>query len=366
MQKRFLPSDEYVKVIGRTIMLDDCRLLCTSGSGVEFIYTGSRLAVSFYGDSSTDRDYAPGDMDGEPSLVRWRDIARVMVMVDGRIMLDTAIKDKKETFVVYGEDPSTPYEEHLVQIIKLSEPRMSSVGLGEIVIDSNDNPAPAPNKSKYVEFIGDSITCGYGVDTEHELCPFSTCTENAAKAYAYLAANRLGADYSLVSYSGHGLLSGWTPDPKKPKKEELLQPYYDIVSYSYHSFRGIKPQDYKWNFERQPDVIVINLGTNDGSYTQDDPKKIARYEKCYIDFLKKVRKNNPKAHIICALGVMGDGLYPAVLRVVEKFDDNISALHFTPQDNEKDKLAADYHPSIATQKRAAREMAKELKKWLRN
>ncbi len=360
MRKSFIPTTEYVKVLGRTIMFDDCRLLCCSGSGVEFSYTGSWLKVTFLGDSSTDND---------GGVMRWRDHARVMVVVDGHIMLDTSIRNKKESYVVYGEDPSTPIAKHNVRIIKLSEPRMSSVGLGEIEIEADELPSPVANKEKLVEFIGDSITCGYGVDTQHELCPFSTGTENASRAYAYMAAEKLGVDYSLVSYSGHGLISGWTPDCNVPKKEELLPPYYEIVAYSYNNFRGIAPQTYKWEFERKADVIVINLGTNDFSYTVDDSEKIAEFEKLYLDFLRTIRKCNPKAHIICALGIMLDDLYPAIERVVETFklqnDDNkISAFHFEPHNGENDGFAADWHPSPFTQRRAADLMANELKKWL--
>lgn len=360
MRKTFIPTNEYVKVIGRTIMLEDCRLLCASGSGVEFEYTGSRLMVTFLGDSS---------FVSNNNVINWRDIPRVQVIVDGHIMLDTAIRNEKESYVVYGEDPSTPAQKHIVRILKLSEPRMSSVGVGEIEIEAEKMPVPTLDKSKFVEFIGDSITCGYGVDTEHELCPFSTCTENATKAYAYLAAQELDVDYSLVSYSGHGLVSGWTPDANVPKKEELLPPYYEITTYSYNNFRGISPQETPWNFERQPDVIVINLGTNDFSYTQDNAEKIAEYEKCYLDFLKQVRAKNPKAHIICSLGIMGDELFPAVEHVVSTHivnanDANISALHFTPQDAERDGLVSDFHPTFVTQKKAARTMADELKKWL--
>lgn len=360
MKKVFLPTEENVKVLGRTIMLDECRLLCSSGSGIEFTYTGSWLKVTFLGDSSTKRD---------DNLVRWRDVARVLVLVDNRVMLDTTIRSEKESYLVYGEDPATPFESHTVRIIKLSEPRMSSVGLGEIEIDAKEGPNPAKNKEKFVEFIGDSITCGYGVDTDDELCPFSTSTENASRAYAYMASQMLDVDYSLVSYSGHGLVSGWTPDPLVPKKEELVQPYYEIVAYSYNDFKGIMPQDYKWSFTRCPDVIVINLGTNDYSYTQDDKDKTADFEGCYIEFLTNVRANNPTSHIICSLGVMGDELFPAVERVVELYsqkygDRNISAFHLTPQNPQADGLSADFHPSRTTQKKAADEMASELKKWL--
>ena len=32
---RFLPTKDKVKLLGRTVMLDDCRLLALSGSGVD-------------------------------------------------------------------------------------------------------------------------------------------------------------------------------------------------------------------------------------------------------------------------------------------------------------------------------------------
>lgn len=360
MSFSFVPTKEYVKVLGRTIMLEDCRLLCTSGSGVEFTYTGSKLTLTFFGDSSTDCN------DG---ILAWRDIARVVVFVDNRIMLDTSVKMPVEKYIVYGEDPATPIATHTVRIIKVSEPRMSSVGLGTIEFEGEGKPCPAPQKRKLVEFIGDSITCGYGVDTDEELCPFSTCTENASKAYAYLAAEKLDVDYSLISYSGHGFISGYTPDPSIPKLEELIQPYYGITAYSYNNFRGLEPQNFEWKSEREPDVIVINIGTNDFSYIQRNEEKTKIYEESYVNFITDVRAIHTDAHIICSLGVMGDELFPAVERAVETYkkeynDDNISALHFSPQTPEADGYAADFHPSASTQKKAAQTMADELEKWL--
>lgn len=360
MRKVFLPTDENVKILGRTIMLDDSRLLCASGSGVEFAYTGTTLKVTFMGDSSTE---------GEEENINWRDHARVQVIVDGRVMLDTAIKKSKEIFTVYGDGPLFPVENHVVRILKLSEPRMSSVTLGEIEVESDGVIKPTADKEKLVEFIGDSITCGYGVDTEHEFCAFSTCTENATKAYAYLAAKELDVDYSLVSYSGHGFISGYTPDPDIPKREELIQPYYEIVAYSYNNYKGMSPQDTKWDFKREADVIVINIGTNDYSYTQLDEVKIEEYKKAYCEFLKKVRSINTKSHIICSIGVMGDELYPAIEELVSTYskdtgDANISTLKFDVQNPEIDGYCSDYHPSASTQKKAAAKMVSELRKWL--
>ncbi len=356
----FLPTDNYVKTLGRTFMLEDCRVLSLSGSGVEFKYTGTGLAVTFYGDSTTETP----DNDPEP----WRDQARVAVYVDGILQLDTVIKKPKEIFEVCGFEEGGAAAEHIVRIIKLSEPRMSTTGLGEITIIADGPAHPTEYKKKYIEFIGDSITCGYGIDVPNELHPFSTGTENVAKAFSYKTAQKLDADFSIVSYSGHGLISGYTPDPNFPKLEELIQPYYDIFAYSYNTFRGLSMQDRKWDFktERKPDMIIINIGTNDDSYVQDDEAKRNAFKAAYVSFLEKVHDLNPEAKIIIAFGLMGDRLYKTeveaadIFKVKSGFDD-IYTVHITPQDFEKNGYGADYHPSAISHELAACELSEFIK-----
>lgn len=352
----FLPTNEYVKPLGRTIMFDDCRVLSLSGSGVEFKYTGTKLTVTFLGDSTTIAD------EGVPQP--WRDQARVAVIVDGITQLDTVIKKPKEVFEVCGLDESIPAAEHVVRILKLSEPRMSTVGLGEIEILAYGPAEPTPLKDTYIEFIGDSITCGYGIDVPDERHTFSTGTENVYKAFSYKTADKLGADHSMVSYSGHGLISGYTPDPNVPKLEELIQPYYDIFAYSYNTFRGLKMEDRKWDFEaeRKPDIIVINLGTNDDSYIQDDEDKRQAFYKAYVEFLEKVHSLNPESKIVAAFGLMGDRLYDTEVEAVAAFKeksgfDKVYSVRLTPQDFEKYGYGADWHPSAASHEVAARELS---------
>lgn len=356
----FLPTEDHVKVLGRTFMLDDCRVLSLSGAGVEFKYTGTRLTVTFYGDSTTET------VEGEAEP--WRDQARVAVIIDGITMLDTVIKKPVEKFVVFGEEENAPIGEHVVRIIKLSEPRMSTVGLGEISVLATEAVSGTEYMDKYIEFIGDSITCGYGIDTPDEWYIFSTDTENVTKSFAYKTAHKLGADYSLVSYSGHGLLSGYTDDPTTPVLDELMQPYYEIFAYSYNTFRGMKLESRKWDYEseRKPDVIVINLGTNDESYIQDDADKKAAFESAYVDFLEQVHNVNPKSTIVVAFGLMGDALFEVEERAVSKFKDksgfrDVYAFRIRPQDFERNGYAADWHPSAASHEIAADELTEFLK-----
>ena len=87
-----------------------------------------------------------------------------------------------------------------------------AVGVKDIsaVSDRSDAVIPEKEKALSIEFIGDSITCAYGVEGSNSYEPFRTTTENFMKSYAYLTAQKLDADYSAVSYSGYGVLSGYT------------------------------------------------------------------------------------------------------------------------------------------------------------
>ena len=358
----FLPTEEYVKPIGRTVMTEGIRVLSLSGSGVEFAYEGTGLTVTFHGDSSTATEQ------GQP--LSWRDLARVAVFVDGRKQLDTLIKRPEESYRVWGEN-ETEAKEHIVRIVKLSEPRMSCVGLGTITVLADDNgttPVRPTDRKAVLGFIGDSITCGYGVDGESEWIPFSTSTENVTRAYSYLTAELLDMEADIVSYSGHGLISGYTPDPQTPTLTELVQPYYEIFAYSYNTFRGKPVSELGWSIGEEPDpeILVINLGTNDDSYIQDDAGKRVAYEEAYLAFLAQVHACHPASKLVCAFGLMGDRLYEAQVRVVDRFKaqtgyTDVFNVRLTPQNGERDGYGCDWHPSAVTQRRAAGELAAFLK-----
>ncbi len=246
---------------------------------------------------------------------------------------------------------------------------MSTVGIQEITVDAADGIKPAPPKLHTIEFIGDSITCGYGVDDEHELHSFSTATEDVTKAYAFLAAQQLQADYSLVSYSGYGIITGYTENDQK-LTTHLLPDYYEKVGKSEGRLDDtLVLQELAWDFNKLvPDLIVINLGTNDDSYTKEDTGKQAEYAREYVEFLKKVRRNNPHAPILCTLGIMGDRLYPYVEQAVKGYtretgDSNISAMKFDEQ-LAADGYAADFHPSEATHRKAASKLTAQIRKLM--
>ena len=343
------PNRHNVTSLGRTWPLADGLWLAFSGTGAELVFTADLCEVVLAGDSRA----------ADAAAVT--DHARIAVELDGKRVVDARISMPEQTFRILAEAG-----EHILRIVKLSETAMSTCVIRSITAE---NIRPAARKNRLVEFIGDSISCGYGVDDEDPEHHFTTGTEDATRAYPYLTAKGLDADYSLVCISGYGIISGYTATAEAPVTAQLLPDYYEKLGFSYGEYRGMTPQCINWDFTaRQPDVVVINLGTNDDSYCLDDESRQQHYCDKYVHFLMTVRRCNPGAKILCTLGVMGDRLYPCVEKAAAAYtartgDHNIACMPFVPQ-REEDGRAADYHPTEATHRKAAARLSAELRRLM--
>lgn len=346
-------TEEHVKIIGRTYFYNDTLWLALSGGGVEFSFYGTKAEITLKGDAIASTG---------------NNLARVGISVNGKRVIDDLVDKPLKTYTVFESDSE---QDVIVRITKLSETAMSTVGIQEILVHAADGIKPTRPNIHTIEFIGDSITCGYGVDDEYELHSFSTATEDVTQTYAYLAAQQLQADYSMVSFSGYGIITGYTENDQK-LTTHLLPDYYEKVGKSEGRFDDKwVPQDLSWDFDKfVPELIVINLGTNDDSYTKDDIAKQTEYSQEYVEFLKMVRRNNPHTPILCTLGIMGDRLYPYVEQAVNNYtretgDSNVTAMKFDVQ-LATDGYVADYHPSRVTHSKAADKLTthiKELMAW---
>lgn len=343
----FKATGEHVKKLGRTYDYNDALWLALSGGGVEFAFYGKQGEVTIMGDNIA---------------LTEDNFARIAIYVNGQRVVDDMVNQPVKKHVFFESDT----ERHVtVRIVKLSEAAMSTAGIQEITVDAQEGITPTPEKARKIEFIGDSITCGYGMDDEKVDSVFSTSTEDASKTYAYLAAQALEADYSMVSYSGYGIISGFTDNGQKTLTH-LLPDYYESVAKSEGRFGGVlDPRSIRWDFSRfVPDLIVINLGTNDDTYAKDDPEKQAEYARQYAEFLKQVRANNADATILCTLGIMGDRLYPLVEQAVREYtkqtgDSKVSTMKFDVQSAD-DGYTVNYHPSHATHIKAAEKLVAHI------
>ena len=342
---KMICSDDHVKYVGRTILSKDVLFLSLSGSGMEFEYEGMGFTLALLGGCAAE---LPDNS---------ANYARMEVCVDGRRVWDGQLSQKETRLRIAESDFP---KKSRIRVIKLSECAMSLAGVLPLEIAEGDSVKPAPARAHKIEFIGDSITCGYGVDDEDPLHPFRTATEDVTRAYAYKTARALDADYSMFSTSGYGMISGYTGDPDVKMPNQRIPDFYESMGFSYDLLPGFPaPMDLTWDFRRfAPDAIVVNLGTNDDSYCQQYKERQQEYADAYVNFLKMIRRHNPGAMLFCVLGLMGDRLYPWVCKAAKAYSDETGDLRITtvhlPEQDASVGYVSDYHPLESAHEKAAR------------
>ena len=296
----------------------------------------------------------------EPHLPRFE------ILLDGKQAVDSRLTEKETMVTVFEGIEKRDAE---IRLIKLSESTSSLMALKRIETDGSIEPLP--ERQLKIEFIGDSITCGYGVEGKSEAETFTTATENAEKGYAVLTAEALNADAVLTCFSGHGIISGYTDDPQVRNEEDLVSIYYEKEGRNDLPLpSGRKIQDYERDFSRfRPEYIVLNLGTNDLSWCGTDTARGELFAGNYIEFLKTVRKHNPGARILCVLGVMGTALNDMMRQAAEDYcretgDRQVRILTVEEQNAARDGYGADYHPNETTQRLLAGKVTDAIREWM--
>lgn len=191
---------------------------------------------------------------------------------------------------------------HSLQLYKLSNNTSENVFYGFEIGGKSKILKPAKLPKRKIEFYGNSITAGHGVDVgiggqDSGLPEYY----NNFYTYAAITARHFRAQYSFIARGGIGIMISWFP--------EIMPEVYDRLN----------PMDStsKWDFRKyQPNVVVINLFQND-SWLVNRPTHdqfIARFGttkpseefivSSYQNFVSSIRAKYPKAHIICALGNM--------------------------------------------------------------
>ncbi|MBE5962991.1 MAG: hypothetical protein E7256_16700, partial [Lachnospiraceae bacterium] len=252
MKKQCIKATEFERV-GRTFVWRNIVWCGLSGTGIRFMTNAKKVSFHLIGDSSVHGQKTEG-------------MARVSIFVDDKRQKDVMIEEPYVKVAV--ELDPTENQFHKVQLIKLSECAMSAFGIEEVVLESDLDVmvSKVVQKDKKIEFIGDSITCGYGVDMEDPATSFRTDTEDCTKAYAYKTAKLLDAEYSLVSFSGYGIITGYT-ETDEMRRDQIVSAYYEKCGFSYahpvaQGEDGPAFESVVWNFgEYVPDVVVVNLGT---------------------------------------------------------------------------------------------------------
>ena len=328
-----IPNSENVKFIGRFYIKDEITWLVLSGSSIEFYLTGKSAEINLAGDGSS--IYLAEDQ--RP---------RYAIYADDKQLIDTTMGELEKTIELFNN----PEEKEIkIRIILLSEGSHGPIGIKNINVNSCSETVIRPSEyKKYrIEYIGDSITCAYGIECASTSEPFQTTTQNFEKSYAYLSAQELDADYSGVCYSGSGVAGGGSQMPDHYTKTNAFTSYNE-----------------EWDFAKFPnDVVLINLGTNDSGYAAES--KHDEYIQKYASFLELIREKNPNAYIVCTLGMMGcENLFPLIEKAISLFGDEKVSSFLLPQQKIEDGIGSQYHPNAVTHAKAAKIVAEKIKEIL--
>ncbi|MEY4578291.1 MAG: hypothetical protein RL701_2994 [Pseudomonadota bacterium] len=221
--------------------------------------------------------------------------------------------------------------------------------------------APPANPKRSIEVIGDSISAGYG-NLGSEPHPNGVATpacgwtaENSTwyQTYGAIAGHALGAEVSTIACSGWGMSRDYSGNTA------------NVLPAVYDNALGMSSND-EWSFDTQPNVVVINLGTND--WSAGDPG--TSYESAYSTFLKHVREVYPDAWLFLTIGSTfpADKLAQVSARLetvvnarVQNGDLKITTFDLGSQDV-RDGMATGcgWHPNVVDHRRMAEILKKQL------
>ena len=258
------------------------------------------------------------------------------VIVDG-------IRDTKEYKVPKGQTVEltvarfSTLGEHNIKILRMTEIKNGLLDLQSVTFTGEFKTAPE-NKELYVEFLGDSITSGYGnLTTNGTSNPGSSDYKDALQAYAYLTAEALGADHSLVSNSGIGLTKGY--------RTMTMPAFFGAESYYRSQTKAYAPV-------RVPDVVVINLGTNDQSKSADTAAFKNDVKKLINDIRTLYGKDVP---IVWVYGMMKTGYISYAKEAIADMDKVYTV------ELPKNTQGGNGHPNLAAHKTAAEQLTAFIK-----
>jgi hypothetical protein len=319
-------------------------------TGSAFDMPGSRLTVQFT--DSEQIDMTLSQRMGEPFLPH-----RFWVYVDGALsdtIVDTRdmINNTWTRFNLASSLDST--RTYTVSLVKITEaqydgrqPSPNYVMLSNLILDDGARLFPAPSSPRRrIEFIGDSITAGFCTlcDTvDPALGDYAK--ESFALSHADLTCSRLQASCHTAAWSGFGVVRNCCGGV-------TLMP--EIYTRTLLSVPGST-----WDFTQWiPDVVVVNLGTNDNLNSADPGETERSYVREYARLLRNIRGSYPAATLFAACGPMSYAYCPFVAEAIAMLSEEaiaVTAVTYGPMSS-----ACCNHPSGAAQENMASELSMKI------
>ncbi len=169
------------------------------------------------------------------------------------------------------------------------------------------------------------------------------------------------------------ILTGYIGEDTPPVKDQswLISMLYDYTDAGLERdyFKADKRDWEVWdNAVFDPELIIMNLGTNDCSYTRGDESRSLEYTDVYVGFLEKVHAKNPEAKLLCILGMMDERLNDyvklAVKRFSEKHSDATIRFEAFPTQTVEDGYGINFHPTPKYHAKAGKKLAGIIRDYM--
>ena len=306
-----------IKILGVRHLPSDSQLNCDwTGSGFEMNIVHEGGDIVFFGDS-TNPCYFRVYIDGVAALTEGGSVYHTLGVAPNKIVL-----------------ADIPTGVHNIKVIKVTGYTLARAQILSVnFAGSIKQDAPTDNEL-YIEYVGDSISCGWGTIGEHG---GAYTDQDGTLAYPLIVSDRLSADYSVTALSGQGLCLG------NPGVTD---------GYLYGS--ALRSKDTQYAFTRKADAVVINIGTND--YWNVNVTE-SQFKAAYKAFLETVReKNGEDCKILCLYNTMNDTYSKVLLEACAEFGGETAGVYTYKTAITNNGL----HPNIAEQSALADAVVEQL------
>ncbi len=318
---------EEIRLLGKSFWEENAIALPWVDAGFTFSFHGQGVVIGF----------APYE-NPQPVYLR--------VFVDDRYSFRFAVSNGAEKITLDGLDGEN---EHTVKVLLVTEGNPLRVNDVRLVGDEL-TVCEKPARKLRIAFVGDSITCGYGVLGPDGPC-YYTYEQDSSRSYAGMTAEKLGGEIFASASSGKGFVANCDGN-----REDLLLS---------QGFRQKTLTDGVWDHQCYiPDVFVINVGTNDacGGITDEEwiPAAVA--------FMEEVRTAFPKVPIIYCYGMMDKTKLTAAEKAVAIFKEKDGNAYFLPTASVYDdpyEIGGVGHPNTHASKRVSDELSTLIRSILK-
>ena len=334
-------GDDRIRLMGRLDATQKPIALDWTGTGAEVLFRGSALWA---------RLEAP-----VAAPVMW-----MIVLADGRPVARFPVQKGCRAYpLLLGMDAE---KTRLVTLMKETQCMPDSPEATVLLhsFRTDGELLPVPPRSRLIEFVGDSLTSGEGAlapnGNDEWITPWFTAWGN----YPFVVAEKLDADFRILSQSGYGVCWSWEHNPAG-NMSDGYEKTVGVLSGKAAEARGCtKP----WSFDPQPDTVCIRLTTNDQngmnmkqSFDADKETVITGCQ----SLIRTVRRRNPAAKIVWILP--STDCHPelaaeAVSRCLAEGMENLFTVNLP--DYGPDDMGARFHPNARWNRNAGLILAEKL------